>query len=106
MPYPNEHSCRLKNPDDFVRFTRVNCQQKHNGKCIDVIFGWTSENAWQRFVNRWREFCRRFINAEDAGGEIQALRYDKKIWDADDARAHCKSRDGTFEAATEDNWRR
>lgn len=77
MPYPNEHSCRLENPDQYDRFARVNCDEKHNGKCIDVIYGYKG----------------------DEGGEIQALRYDKKIWTEDSARAHCKSRDGSFEAA-------
>ena len=36
-----------------------------------------------------------------AKSEIQALRYPKDTWDADDAKAHCKDRDGTFEAAGE-----
>jgi HK97 family phage major capsid protein/HK97 family phage prohead protease len=31
--------------------------------------------------------------------EIQALRYPKETWSADDARGHCKKRGGTFEAA-------
>jgi HK97 family phage major capsid protein/HK97 family phage prohead protease len=34
--------------------------------------------------------------------EIQAYRYPKKTWKADDARAHCKSHDGKFEAASEE----
>ena len=33
--------------------------------------------------------------------EIQALRYPKEKWTADDARTHCKSRGGSFEAASE-----
>lgn len=36
---------------------------------------------------------------KDKKTEIQALRYPKEIWKADDARAHCKTRSGTFEAA-------
>jgi len=35
-----------------------------------------------------------------AGGEIQALRYSVKVWTPDDARAHCKKRGGSFEAAS------
>lgn len=64
-------------PDKYDRFARKNCEQKHDGKCIDVIYGIT----------------------KDKKTEIQALRYPKASWDAADALAHCKSRDGTFEAA-------
>jgi len=78
-PYPNEHSCRLADPGKFVRFVRNNCAQKHNGKCIDVIYGYP----------------------KTGDGEIQALRYKTKIWTAITARSHCSSRDGSFEAASE-----
>ena len=78
MPYPNEHSCRLEDPKQFDKFNRVNCDQKHDGKCIDVIYGIKSGTS-----------------------KIQALRYPKKSWDVDAARSHCKSRKGTFEAAGE-----
>jgi len=77
MPYPGEHACRLRDPKDFDKFARQNCQQKHDGKCIDVIFG-----------------------IKDNKSEIQALRYDKSIWTADAARSHCGSRGGAFEAAS------
>jgi len=40
------------------------------------------------------------LEGEDTLTE-QAYRYDKEVWDADDAKAHCKNHDGTFEAATE-----
>lgn len=76
-PYPNEHSCRLKNPKQYDRFARKNCEQKHDGKCIDVIYGIKGEKT-----------------------EIQALRYKTKTWSESDARAHCKTRDGTFEPAS------
>lgn len=36
------------------------------------------------------------------GGEIQALRYPKDVWEEKDARDHCKSRGGTFEPAEKD----
>ena len=39
---------------------------------------------------------------KDKKSEIQALRYPKEKWKADDARAHCKTRGGTFEAAKEE----
>jgi len=80
MPYPNEHACRLSSPDKYDRFARKNCGQKHNGKCINVIYGIKNNKS-----------------------EIQALRYNKKIWTADAARSHCKSRGGSFEAARNDS---
>lgn len=79
-PYPGEHACLLNNRDDYDSFARKNCEQKHDGKCIDIIYG-----------------------IADGVSEIQALRYPKNVWNESDARAHCKSRDGTFEAASEDS---
>jgi phage head maturation protease/predicted RNA-binding Zn-ribbon protein involved in translation (DUF1610 family) len=80
-PYPNEHSCRLENPNKYKRFRRQNCQRKHDGKCIDVIWGITK--------------------GEEEKTETQALRYDKKIWTEESARTHCKGEKGTFEPAGE-----
>jgi len=79
MPYKGEHSCRLEDPDKFDSFRRSNCEQEHEGKCIDVIYG-----------------------IKDGESEIQALRYKTDKWSEDDARAHCKGRKGTFEAAAPD----
>lgn len=79
MPYPNEHSCRLEDPGKYDRFNREKCGQKHEDKCIDVIYG-----------------------IKEGKSEVQALRYKKDIWDEDDARAHCESRDGKFEPAADD----
>jgi len=79
-PYPNEHSCRLEDPNKYKKFSRVNCDQKHDGKCIDVIYGIKSEG----------------------GSEIQALRFPKENWTADEARKVCSARGGTFEAAKEE----
>ena len=76
MPYKNEHACRINSPDKYEKFNRVNCDQKHDGKCIDVIYG-----------------------VKDGKSEIQALRYKKDIWTEEAARDHCKSREGTFEPA-------
>lgn len=78
MPFPEEHSCRLEDPKKFDKFNRVNCDQKHDDKCIDVIYG-----------------------IKEGKSKIQALRYPKDVWDADDAKAHCKDRGGSFEAAKE-----
>jgi phage head maturation protease len=77
-PYKNEHACRLKNPADYEQFARKNCGQKHDGKCIDIIYG-----------------------IKDGTSEIQALRYKKDIWTKSAAKSHCKSRSGLFEAAAD-----
>ena len=79
-PYPNEHSCRLESPDKYKRFRRENCQRKHDGKCIDVIWGITK--------------------GEEEKTEQQALRYDKEVWTEASAKTHCKDEEGTFEAAS------
>ncbi|MBA7481239.1 MAG: HK97 family phage prohead protease [Dehalococcoidia bacterium] len=76
MPYENEHACRLEDPKKFDRFNRKNCAEKHDGKCIDVIYG-----------------------IKEGKSKIQALRYNKDTWSEGDARAHCKEREGTFEPA-------
>ena len=78
MPFPNEHACRLEDPGKFDKFNRKNCYKKHDGKCIDFIFG---------------------IKAGKS--KVQALRYPKDTWSAKDARAHCKDKEGSFEAAGE-----
>jgi hypothetical protein len=83
MPYPNEHSCRLEDPDKYDRFTRGECDQKHDGKCIDVIYGWHKKEGKEV-------------------SETQALRYGKKVWTEESARNHCKSRGGSFEAASDE----
>jgi HK97 family phage prohead protease len=76
MPYENEHSCRLK-PPNYKNYARKNCYKKHDGKCIDFVFG--------------------IIGPDES--ELQSMRYPKDIWSESDARAHCKEQDGTFEPA-------
>jgi len=75
-PYANEHACRINDPDKYDRFARKNCAIKHDGKCIDVIYG-----------------------IKGGKSEIQAYRYQKDIWAEADAKAHCKDHNGAFEAA-------
>lgn len=76
-PYPNEHACRLESPDNFDKFARKNCHIKHDGRCIDCIFG-----------------------IKDGKSKMQAMRYPKDSWKASDAKAHCKTHEGSFEAAS------
>ena len=76
-PFPHEHSCRLHEPDKYEKFARKNCDIKSDDKCIDVIYG-----------------------IADGKSEIQAYRYPKGVWEVDSARSHCKSHEGSFEAAS------
>ena len=77
MPFPNEHACRLNQPN-YPKYARKNCAVKHGGKCIDFIYGIRGPGQ----------------------SELQSMRYAKNTWDAADARAHCKSKKGSFEAAS------
>lgn len=79
-PYPSEHACRLRDPDDFQKDSFRRYTRKHKGKAYSVIAG--------------------RLKGEDSMTE-QAFRYKKDVWDAADARAHCKDHDGSFEAASE-----
>ena len=74
-PYPNEHSCRLKEPN-YDRYARKNCEVKVDGKCVDFIYG-----------------------IKEGKSELQAMRYNKDIWTESSARSHCNSKDGRFEPA-------
>lgn len=80
MPYPNQHSCRLKSPDAFQPRSFRTVERKHNNKTYSVIMGRPKGVATM---------------AE------QAYRYDKKTWDAKDAKNHCAAHKGTFEPAKE-----
>lgn len=77
-PYPSEHACRLRDPDDFQegsfkRTTRVSDSKKYS-----IIMG--------------------RLNGETTLTE-QAYRYDKEIWSEGEATSHCKEHDGHFEPA-------
>jgi len=77
-PYPNEHSCRLRDPGDFEDGSFRRTTREHEGKKYSIIMG--------------------RLQGEDTMTE-QAYRYGKDTWSAADARSHCKSHDGTFEGA-------
>lgn len=76
-PFPNEHACRMKDPGGFDKFARKNCAQKHDDKCIDVIYG-----------------------IKEGTSEIQSLRFKKAVWEASAAKSVCAARGGKFEAAS------
>lgn len=81
-PYPNEHSCRLKNPEDFKPNTFRRTTRKHEDKTYAIIMG-------------------KLKDGDDSMVE-QAYRYPKDLWKPDEAKAHCKGHEGgTFEAARE-----
>ena len=82
-PFPNEHACRLEDPDKYSRFRRKNGDQTHDGKPIDVIYG---------------------RKKSDGKTEIQSLRYPVGDWSEGDAKDHCRSREGSFEAAEEKSF--
>jgi len=78
MPYPNEHACRLEEPNTCKPDSYRREKRKHDGKEYSVIF------------------C-----ADKGSGSFkeQAYRYNKEIWSESEAKAHCKNHEGKFEAA-------
>jgi len=78
-PYPNEHACRLRDPNDFKEGSFRRTSREHEGKRYDVIMG--------------------RLKGETTMTE-QAYRYPKDTWTAAEARSHCRDHDGSFEAAS------
>jgi hypothetical protein len=74
MPYPSEHSCRVKDPGAFEKdsFRRIK-----QGK-LSIIIGRLKGKATTT---------------------AQAYRYPKESWTEAAARADCKDKGGSFEAA-------
>ena len=81
-PYPNEHACRLRDPDDFEEGSFRRTTRTSDGKKYSVIMG--------------------KLDGEDTLTE-QAYRYNKDIWEEDEAKIHCKDHDGNFEPAEKQN---
>jgi len=75
VPYPNEHACRIREPEDFQdgSFRRIK-----NGD-LAIIIGKLSG---------------------ESDTTTQAFRYPISDWTEARARAHCEKQDGRFEAAT------
>ena len=81
MPYNSEHSCRLRDPDDFQADSFRRTSRESDGKQFFVIMG--------------------RLQGEDTMTE-QAYRYPKDTWTEAEARKHCKEHDGiAFEPASE-----
>jgi hypothetical protein len=79
-PYPNEHACRLRDPETLNIVGSG--ERKHNGKTYRVIFGKPKDKP-------------------EAGSVEQAYRYPVRIWSESEARKHCQDHDGSFEPATQ-----
>ncbi len=76
MPYPNQHACRIKDPGLFKPDSFRTLHTKTKG--LTLITG--------------------KLKSTDKS-EVQAYRYDKKIWNRSRAALHCSSRKGRFDAA-------
>lgn len=82
MPFPNEHACRLRDPDDFQAgsFRRVS-RETSGGKRFDVI---------------------RAALKSDGITQDQSHRYSTDTWSEADARQHCEEHNGIlFEPASD-----
>jgi len=73
-PYPNEHACRVADPDGFSDFRRGTVDA--GGKELGIIYGKKGED--------WVE---------------QSFRFKKGVWTVAEARAFCSNHGGKFEAA-------
>jgi hypothetical protein len=84
MPYPNEHSCRLSDPDKFQKdsFRRIKRgtpgQTKPDGRPLSIIIARPIGKTTMK---------------------TQAYRYPIGDWTEAAARVHCEDAGGTFEAA-------
>jgi hypothetical protein len=78
MPYPNEHACRLVDPDNVEVVGSE--ERKHDGRTYRVIFG----------------------KPKGGDGSVdQAYRYPVDVWTESEARIHCEAHEGAlFEPAT------
>ena len=84
-PYPNEHSCRLLDPKQFVRYFRKTVTDskekdgyKPTGKKYVLLIGYRKDNS----------------------SDVQSHHYPKGTWTAAQARKHCTFHDGkSFEPA-------
>ena len=82
-PYPHEHACRLRDPNDFEEGSFRRTTRTSDGKKYSIIMG--------------------RLDGEDTMTE-QAYRYDREVWEEGEAKTHCDDHDGTFEAAKEDEF--
>lgn len=75
MPFPNEHSCRLRQPGEF----QADSFRRITSGGVSIIIG--------RLKGKTETTS-------------QAIRYPKDKWTAAEAAADCREKGGTFEAAS------
>jgi len=84
-PYPNEHACRLRDPDDFKRIRSQERTVKEppslKGKTYRALYGWLKKPEGDRKT------------------ADQAYRYAIDEWTEAEAKLHCKENKGKFEPA-------
>jgi len=78
MPYPNEHSCRIKNPDAFQEESFRRIERGEGENKLTIIIGRPEGETTTT---------------------TQAYRYDKETWSEARALSHCEEEGGTFEPA-------
>jgi hypothetical protein len=78
MPYPNYHSCRVREPNLFKKDSFRTLHTKTKGLSIIVA---TLKKTGKTIV--------------------QSYRYNKKEWDKDRAQKHCNNKKGRFEASSQ-----
>jgi uncharacterized protein (DUF169 family) len=81
MPSQNFHVCDLTPKDRYDRFSRVLNARNHNGKKYDVVYG---------------------HNKKSGEMEDHAFYYNKNVWSASEASAHCKDHKGNFGKAEDE----
>lgn len=80
MPYEDEHSCRLKDPNNYDEFRRVDNDIEIGDKTADAIYG-----------------------VVDGSTELQSVRFPKNKFEVSEAKSWCKDHDGLkFEPAVEE----
>jgi hypothetical protein len=84
MPYPHEHACRLRDPDEFAPGTFRSMARTHGSQRYRVIVG--------------------KLRGKSRPGDPmveQTYRYPSDTWTAEEAIAHCRAHGGVlFEPAT------
>jgi len=82
VPYPNEHSCRLRDPGDF---------EEGSFRRIQVGSG---DNEHSAIIGRLKG---------EKNTTIQTLRYPTETYTEARARARCQAHGGRFEPASDDD---
>jgi hypothetical protein len=75
-PYKDNHACKITDAEKYTGFA-YGKDREHEGKKYKVLYG----------------------KLPDGSMEEHSFRYKKTIWTASEARAHCDSHGGAFEAA-------